>query len=48
MRRGRIANEGERREGFIGREKAGTEVGERRSPIMAPFGDPFMGHRDYP
>ena len=32
----------------LGREKAGAEVGERRSPIMAPFGDPFMGHRDDP
>ena len=27
----------------LGREEAGAEAGERRSPIMAPFGDPFMG-----
>lgn len=30
------------------REKMGAEVGERRSPSIAPFGDPFMGHRDGP
>ena len=32
----------------LGREKAGAEVGELRCPIIAPFGDPFMGHRDDP
>ena len=30
------------------REKARAEVGERRSPSIAPFGNPFMGHRDDP
>ena len=30
------------------REKTGAQVEERSSPIMASFGDPFMGHRDDP
>ena len=30
------------------RDKARTQVEERSSPIMASFGDPFMGHRDDP
>ena len=47
MRRGRIANEGGGREGFKAGEDGG-DIGEQRSPIIVPFGDPFMGHRDDP